>query len=75
MSTCTAFTYSGGSGYTGTMYAPYATVTLSGGTFVGSLVANGATLSGSYAFHYDESLGGSAQQPFYYITSWKEVKP
>lgn len=76
---CTALTYSGSSGFVGTVYAPEADVTLSGGTtgmnFVGSLVGNSVNISGSYSFHYDESLGGPVQQPFYYITSWKEVSP
>ncbi len=75
---CTSLAYSGGSCFVGTIYAPEAAVSLSGGgssgmNYVGSLVAKSVNISGNYAFHYDESLAGSGQQPFYYVTSWKEV--
>ena len=57
LSNCTRIEYTGSAGYIGTIYAPKAEVKLSGdGDFVGALVAKRATLTGTYAFHYDESL-------------------
>jgi hypothetical protein len=51
---------SGGSDFIGTIYAPEADLTLSGGggsqQFVGAIVAQSANISGGYLFHYDESL-------------------
>ena len=46
-----------------------------GQTFVGAIVAYSANISGGYAFHYDESLGGQNTGSFYRIASWQEVSP
>ncbi len=61
LSTCSTIEYAGSSSFVGTIYAPRAYVKLSGGgssslSFVGAVVAKSAKLTGTYAFHFDESL-------------------
>jgi hypothetical protein len=57
-----SFNYSGGASFVGTIYAPEADFTMSGGgtgqQLIGAIVAQSANISGSYLFHYDESLRG-----------------
>jgi hypothetical protein len=76
----TSISYTGNSDFLGTIYAPEADFSMSGGgsatvNFVGSVVANSASFNGHYSFHYDEALagclygGGSA----YFVSSWKEL--
>jgi len=76
---CNSFTLSGSSAFVGTVYAPQAAFTMSGGSggqlFVGAIVADSANISGGYAFHYDESLGGQSAGSYYRIASWQEVSP
>jgi hypothetical protein len=73
----TSITMSGNSGFIGTIYAPEANVTLTGGgsnpyNLVGSLLANTITLNGKYNFHYDEALMKSQLGP-YVACSWREL--
>jgi P pilus assembly chaperone PapD len=65
---CTGIQSSGGSQFIGTIYAPQAAVTLSGGggqtvNFAGALVANTISISGNYQFHFDQSLCGGCLPP------------
>lgn len=71
--TCTSISYSGGSKFVGTIYAPQAAITMTGnndscGAFVGASV----NISGGMSLHYDESLqAGPASR--YLISFWKEI--
>jgi hypothetical protein len=70
--TCTTMTYSGSAAYIGTVYAPQAAFTFSGGAGgSGSFVANTVTISGSAGVHYDEALGRPTAP--YSIMSWEEL--
>src|ERR1051325_5009713 len=57
---CARIDKSGSTEFVGTIYAPQADVTLSGGSavfnFSGAVVAKSATMSGNSQFHYDEAL-------------------
>lgn len=73
----TSVTLSGEGQFTGTMYAPHAIMTLSGGgssgiDFVGAVVAKTVTGSGKYKFHYDEDLQNRGMRNLT-IASWKEM--
>ena len=69
--TCTAFTYSGGSAFIGTVYAPSADFTFSGsaGAF-GSFTANTVTVSGGAHIAYDKALNADGR---YVANSWNEI--
>ena len=57
-STCTSINYSGSSALYGAIYAPKASMALSGTSGIfGSLIGNTIAISGSTAIHYDENLG------------------
>jgi len=76
--TCKSITYSGSSDFIGTIYAPYAELSLVGGGsadvhFVGSAVAASIKVSGHTQVHYDESLLQLPSGPHYYATSWSEI--
>lgn len=59
LNSCTTATYSGSAAFIGTVYAPYASFTFSGGAGAyGAFTANMITISGSGGVHYDESLNG-----------------
>jgi len=74
--TTSAVTFSGGSTYFGTVYAPNAPFTASGATnFFGAFVASSMTLSGGAFFHYDEALGSAGAPSGYRIRSWIEFIP
>jgi len=69
-----AITLGGSGAISAIVYAPDATLSLPGGThFYGAAIVKDATLSGSGAFHYDESLlnfgGNSSMQ----ITGYREL--
>ena len=75
--TCTSIDYGGSAQFIGTIYAPEAAFTLSGGSdMCGAVVANNMQVTGSGKLHYDQALGtggsggsgGSVQ-----IASWKEL--
>ncbi|HEX7860852.1 MAG TPA: collagen-binding domain-containing protein [Verrucomicrobiae bacterium] len=61
----------------GTVYAPSAVVSLSGGgsggiDFVGAIVGNSVNGSGSYTFHYDEALKDRGMRNLV-VVNWKEI--
>ena len=65
---CSSIQYSGGSLFIGTIYAPQAAVTLTGGgsqpvNFAGALVADTVKLTGNFQFHFDQSLCGGCVTP------------
>jgi hypothetical protein len=69
--TCTAITYSGSSAFQGTVYAPSAAFTFSGGAGAfGAFTAKTILISGSGGVHFDESLGTGND---YVIASWNEL--
>ncbi len=68
---------SGNSAFIGSIYAPSAALSLAGGgnnelDFVGSAVAETASLNGHFKFHYDESLGNTNVVKWA-IGSWNEL--
>jgi hypothetical protein len=78
--TCTSVTFSGNAGFTGTIYAPQAALTLNGGgnntvDFSGASVTKTVTLNGHFNFHYDESLGRFGPARGYYVVNWEELNP
>lgn len=59
-----SITFQGSGEFSGVIYAPYADITLPGGTdLYGAVVGNNIVMSGSGSFHFDESLEN--------ITSWQ----
>jgi hypothetical protein len=68
---------SGASGFTGLIYAPQARLTLSGaGTVIcGATISDTVSASGSFTFHYDESLGGFGATTPYVVSTWNEMTP
>jgi hypothetical protein len=71
--TCTTASYGGSGTYVGTIYAPSAAWTLSGGGGIsGGLIGASFTLKGSVGVHYDQALGRSVGPP-YTIISWAEL--
>ena len=74
----TKVSMSGNASFTGTLYAPYANLTLGGGgsnsyDFAGAVVANQVKMNGHYQFHYDEALGAFGPRRGYTIVSWRET--
>jgi hypothetical protein len=71
-----AFTLSGNGSFTGVVYAPDHTVTLSGGgsngNYFGSIVAKTVNMSGNTSVHYDESLVIGDYITDYKVASWFE---
>ncbi|MEW6304585.1 MAG: hypothetical protein AB1705_14005 [Verrucomicrobiota bacterium] len=70
-------TLSGDAAFTGTIYAPNAVLTLSGGgtdivDFSGAAIVGEAKVSGHYHFHYDENLGRLGSGGFV-VTGWNEI--
>ena len=74
--TSNKITDSGSGNFIGTINAPGYDATISGsGAYMGALVANTLTLSGSGGFHYDEALssgGASSSVGNYAFASWFE---
>jgi hypothetical protein len=74
----TSITCGGGSSFVGTIYAPEASLTLSGGggggtiNLVGACIVNNVTMNGHYAFHYDEALTKYLTRG-YTAVSWQEL--
>jgi hypothetical protein len=72
--TCTSIQFSGGSAFTGTVYAPEASFQGSGGTtFIGALVANTFDFTGGATVHYDENLGKTGPTTGYVANNWQEM--
>ena len=64
----------GGSDFTGLVYAPNAAITIDGGGNVfGSVVGYSDNLSGGGAFHYDESLSSYGATGVYQPSQWSEL--
>lgn len=56
------------------IYAPNANVKINGnGDTMGSVVARNITLTGNAYFHYDESLGRSANDTPFGVNNWREL--
>ncbi len=75
---CTSVTLSGNATWTGTLYAPEATLTFNGGgsdgvDFIGAAIIGAATLNGHFSFHYDENLGKNGPTSAFVIDSWAEL--
>jgi len=72
----TSITYSGTSMFIGTIYAPNADFTMSGGGnnngLIGSSITKTITLNGHYNFHFDENLL-NGQPRGYTIAAWREL--
>ncbi len=69
----TSISLSGGSSFTGVIYAPEASASLTGGgEFAGSMVVNDANIHGNYNFHYDENLANVGPSSGFIITGWSE---
>jgi hypothetical protein len=73
----TDITMSGNSAFCGVLYAPSATLTLSGGgsdsvDFSGSIVAKCVIVNGKYSFHFDEALRGYGSRGIF-AASWDEI--
>jgi hypothetical protein len=72
-----SITLSGNANFTGTIYAPDADLTLSGGgsndyDIVGSVVAKSIKINGHFSFHYDEDLRTKGYRG-YTATHWSEI--
>ncbi len=71
--TSQTFQYSGGSDFYGAIFAPGATVTVTGTAGVyGSIIADDVELSGTNSFHFDENLKNSGPTEGYEIVYWQE---
>jgi hypothetical protein len=58
----------------GTVYAPYAAVSISGtADAIGAIVGKTFTLGGTMGLHYDESLKGDPRKNRYIAASWQEL--
>jgi len=67
-------TLTGNSVMTAAIYAPDASITISGGVAVnGSVVGADATLNGNSAFHFDESLARLGPRRAIAVASWNEL--
>jgi len=58
---CTSLSFGGNAGYIGTIYAPQADFSMSGGgstayDFAGAAITKSVTMNGHFNFHYDEAL-------------------
>ena len=72
--TCSSISYGGSFQFIGTVYAPSATVILTGSADAyGALVGNSIELSGGMGLHYDEALN-APQKARFLASSWKEIK-
>jgi len=78
--TCTSLSFGGNAGFTGTIYAPSADFSMSGGgstsyDFAGAAITKSVTMNGHFTFHYDEALRTKGPARGYIITSWNEMNP
>jgi len=71
LSSNTSLTYSGSADFVGTINAPQADLTVSGGASVyGAVLVNSANISGGAGVHYDTALGGT---PGLVVIGWAEL--
>jgi hypothetical protein len=74
LSTCTIITYNGGARYVGTMNAPRANITITGGAgFYGAAIGNIVKLTGGMSVHYDESLKGNPNEGRFLASAYQEL--
>lgn len=74
----TSISLSGNAAFTGTIYAPSADFTMSGGgsssyDFVGCGIFRSITFNGHFMFHFDEALLTSGASRGYFAVSWNEL--
>lgn len=74
----TSVSLGGNASLVGTVYAPNANFTASGGgnntfDFQGAATVKTITMNGHFNFHYDESLRGAGLVRGYVATSWREL--
>jgi hypothetical protein len=74
----TAINFSGNCTFTGSIYAPEAAFSLTGGgtmtyDFVGAAVTATTSVSGHFRFHYDENLTRNGPRGGFVPTSWTEL--
>jgi hypothetical protein len=77
---CTSLSFGGNAGYTGTIYAPSADFSMSGGgstayDFVGAAITQSVRMNGHFNFHYDEALRFRGPPRGFIVTSWNEMNP
>jgi hypothetical protein len=73
LGSASSISYTGGSSFYGTIYAPTVSVATSGGADIfGAIVGNNINISGNGAFHYDESLSRNGPFSGYDIAYWQE---
>jgi hypothetical protein len=73
--TSTTWSFSGGSEWIGTIYAPSADVTMSGNSAAsGAMVGKTLTYTGTSGFHYDEALRGASTGGGFVLGSWQELR-
>jgi hypothetical protein len=66
----------GGSGFTGIIYAPQAALNVSGGSILhGATISDTVSATGGFKFHYDESLASFDNGGNFIVTSWNELSP
>jgi hypothetical protein len=66
----------GGSGFTGIIYAPQAALNVSGGSVIcGATISDTVSATGGFNFHYDESLASYNNGGNFIVTSWNEMTP
>ena len=74
----TSIKFNGNAAFIGTVYAPEANVTITGGgssafNFVGALIANSVVMNGHFLFHFDEDLLTAGPSRGFVATSWQEL--
>lgn len=74
----TSVSFTGGTSFTGTIYAPEADLKLGGGggtalNFIGATVSKTVQMNGNMQFHYDEALAQPRPDDYFVITSWREL--
>jgi choice-of-anchor A domain-containing protein len=75
--TCSEIKFTGNASFTGTIYAPQATLKDSGGgndvyDTVGAVIVGAVTMNGHTQFHYDENLGRNGPRSTYLVSTWNE---
>jgi hypothetical protein len=75
LDTCTRIKYTGGSAFTGTIYAPNADITMGGNSDAyGAFVGKTFHIMGAVNVHYDEALGDVPNRGKFLADSWEETK-
>jgi hypothetical protein len=74
----TTIALSGNDAFMGTIYAPYADLSLSGGgsdslDYQGAIAVRSIGMNGHFNFHFDENLKRNGPVRGYQITSWSEI--